>query len=117
MARSLLFHFSQCFNHHHSPGCYHRKSIVINTPYRNHARVISDYVGNKDKCSLSLSLDSSYDCVPTAPSKIAMLITVNDDTNELTLAQGLVSSGATNGAKGLGKVTMVKKGGAAPGSV
>lgn len=99
------------------PGATQGKYVTIKVPYRNYARGISDYLGTKNKCSLSMEFGSTYSCVFAAPSNTAMFMAVSDDTGEFAMAQGGISKGAAAGTTGLGKVTMIKKGGVIPGAV
>lgn len=86
-------------------------------PLRSYARGNSDYLNDENKCSLSMELGANYGCVPGAPSSPSLFFAVDDASRQVAIAQGGVSSGATSGTKGLGKVTMVKKGDGIPGAV
>ena len=86
------------------------QTVSISVPLRNYARGNTDYLGNKNKCGLSMDLSTSNDCVLGAPSNTAMFLAVSDEKNQFALAQGLVSSGATAGISGLGDIKTIKKG-------
>lgn len=86
------------------------KSVTVKVPLRNYARGNTDYLGDANKCGLSMELDEVGGCTFGAPWFSAAFVAFNDEKNEIAIAQGGVSTGATKGVAGLGDVVIVKKG-------
>lgn len=93
------------------------KSVIVAVPIRNYARgELDDIVGASTKvCGLSMTLDNTGGCTLGAPFFTAAFLAFNDEKNQIAIAQGGVSSGASNGQAGLGAITVVKKGQGLPG--
>jgi len=96
------------------PGLNAGQSVNISIPLRNYARGISDYLGDNTKCALSLDVGEYNDCILAAPFSTAMFLAINDEKNQIALAQGGVSTGAQLAGLGLGTLTTIKKGGSLP---
>ncbi|GME36997.1 Peptidase A1 [Neofusicoccum parvum] len=84
--------------------------VTVRVPLRSYARGINDYYNETDVCALSFTLESTGACALGAPFFTGAFLAFNDDTKEIAIAQGGVSSGAEEGVDGLGEVTVVKSG-------
>lgn len=90
------------------------EEVTVKVPLRSYARGISDYYNQTNVCGLSFTLESTASCALGAPFFTAAFLAFNDDTKEMAVAQGGVSSGAEEGVEGLGEVTVVKRGAGLP---
>lgn len=85
-------------------------SVTIDVPIRNWARGNTDWLNDTTKCGLSMQLSNVGSCTLGSPFSSAAFLAVNDELDQIALAQGGVSTGAEDGADGLGTVEIIAKG-------
>ncbi|EKG19996.1 Peptidase A1 [Macrophomina phaseolina MS6] len=90
------------------------EEVTVKVPLRSYARGITDYYNETNVCGLSFSLEATASCALGAPFFTSAFLAFNDDTKEIAIAQGGVSSGAEDGVDGLGDITVVKRGAGLP---
>ncbi|OJD30751.1 peptidase a1 protein [Diplodia corticola] len=86
------------------------QSVTVDMPLRNWARGNTDFWNNTQVCGLSMSLSNVGSCTLGSPFSSAVFLAVNDELNQIALAQGGVSTGAEDGYEGLGEVEVIPKG-------
>ncbi|GME27398.1 Peptidase A1 [Neofusicoccum parvum] len=91
-------------------GVKEGESVTVDVPLRNWARGNADYFNNTNICGLSMELSNADSCILASPFSSAAFLAVNDELGQIALAQGGVSSGATDGYEGLGEVEYIAKG-------
>lgn len=96
------------------------KYVTVSTPIRSYARGERDVVPGFDSskfCGLSLSADEVASCVFGAPFFTSLFAVFSDENQEVAMAQGGVSTGASDGPSGLGALTTIVAGENIPGAV
>ncbi|EWG41357.1 hypothetical protein FVEG_03495 [Fusarium verticillioides 7600] len=96
------------------------KKVTVAVPIRSYARGEYDGLPDYDDskyCALSVSGDEYGDCTLGAPFFTAAYAVFHDDTKQVALAQGGVSTGTSDGIAKIGQLTPILPGSNIPNSV